>query len=86
MSDLKELIDNAAAQCSHQECEAAIRALEGAAQLAPEDWWIQYQLGFCFAGGCRRHSLADPDVALYHLQKTGISGDLQNEGGLILSI
>jgi tetratricopeptide (TPR) repeat protein len=69
MSDLKALIDDAATQCSQQECEAAIRALEGAAQLAPEDWWIQYQLGFCLAGGCHRHSLADPDVALYHLQK-----------------
>lgn len=69
MSELKVLIDDAATQCSHQECEAAIGALEGAAQLAPRDWWIQYQLGFCLAGGCHRHSLADPDIALHHLQK-----------------
>lgn len=66
MSDLKALIDEAAACCNHQECEAAIRVLEGAAQLAPDSWWIQYHLGFCCAGGCRRHSWADPDVALYH--------------------
>jgi tetratricopeptide (TPR) repeat protein len=66
MSDLKALIDEAAACCNHQECEAAILVLESAAQLAPDSWWIQYQLGFCCAGGCRRHSLADPDVALYH--------------------
>lgn len=69
MSDLKALLDHAAIQCSRQECEAAIRALEGAAQIAPENWWIQYQLGFCLAGGCHRHLLADPDAALYHLQK-----------------
>ncbi len=69
MSSLTALINNASTQCSQQECEAAIRALEGAAQLAPEDWWVQYQLGFCLAGGCRRHSLTDSDVALYHLQK-----------------
>jgi tetratricopeptide (TPR) repeat protein len=69
MSGIRELIDNASAQCSQRECEAAIRSLEGAAQQAPEDWWIQYKLGYCLTGRCRHHSLEDPDEALYRLQK-----------------
>ncbi|MDT8067148.1 MAG: hypothetical protein ROO76_03175 [Terriglobia bacterium] len=68
MSDIDQLMDNAAAQCSRHECEAAIRALESAAQLAPQEWKVQYHLGLCFAGGCLLHPLVDPDVALYHLQ------------------
>jgi tetratricopeptide (TPR) repeat protein len=38
-----------------------------AAQAEPQDYAIEHQLGLCYSGGCRVHSLTSPEIALIHL-------------------
>jgi tetratricopeptide (TPR) repeat protein len=38
-----------------------------AVQGEPHNYAIEYQLGLCYGGGCREHSLTSPEIALIHL-------------------
>jgi len=64
-----DFLEKASTACRAQRCEDAIAALEQVAQLAPDDSGAHYFLGYCYAGGCRQHSLVDPDIAQHHLRK-----------------
>lgn len=55
--------------CSLQRCEEAIASWEQASSLRPAGPDIHYQLGFCYAGGCRKHVLVDPEIAIHHFQR-----------------
>jgi tetratricopeptide (TPR) repeat protein len=37
--------------------------------MRPADPDIHYQLGFCYTGGCRAHSLLDPEIAIFHYRR-----------------
>ncbi len=65
-----DLLENAAVACRAKRCEDAIAALERFAQLVPDNSATHYHLGYCYAGGCQRHSLVDPDIAQHHLRKS----------------
>ncbi len=54
-----DLLENAAVACRAKRCEDAIAALERFAQLVPDNSATHYHLGYCYAGGCQRHSLVD---------------------------
>lgn len=66
---IRDLLESAAMACRAKRCEDAIAALERVAQLVPESSTTHYSLGYCYAGGCRQHSLTDPDIALHHLRE-----------------
>ena len=42
--------------------------LERLALLDPRSSEVQYQLGICYGGGCREHSLANADIAIEQLR------------------
>lgn len=59
---------DAAKRCKDHLCEECISLLEQFALLDPQNSHIQYQLGVCYGGGCRAHSLTHPDIAVEHLR------------------
>lgn len=59
----------AAARCREHLCGDCISFLEQVAQLDPRNHEIQYQLGICYGGGCRVHSLTSADIAVEHLRR-----------------
>jgi tetratricopeptide (TPR) repeat protein len=65
---LRFLLAAAERACGKRQCEQAIRLMEEAIRLSPDEAQMHYQLGFCRSGGCRRHSLIDSDLALRYLQ------------------
>jgi tetratricopeptide (TPR) repeat protein len=67
---IRDLLESAVMACRAKRCKEAIVALEGFAQLAPDNSATHYLLGFCYAGGCQQHSLVDPDIAQHHLRKS----------------
>lgn len=66
---MTDLLAVAGQSCSLERCEEAIASWEQASSLQPGDPDMHYQLGFCYAGGCRRHSLVDPQIAIHHFQR-----------------
>lgn len=67
---IRDLLESASIACRAKRCEDAIAALEHLAQLVPDSSATHYFLGYCYAGGCRQHSLTDPDIAQHHLRKS----------------
>jgi tetratricopeptide (TPR) repeat protein len=64
----KELWRQARELCSAAQCEAAIGALEQQVYTAT-DPDAHYQLGLCYTGACRGHSLVDPEIACAHFRQ-----------------
>jgi tetratricopeptide (TPR) repeat protein len=64
----RALYVQAAARCREHLCADCIAFLEQAAQLDPRNHETQYQLGICYGGGCRVHSLTSADIAVEHLR------------------
>ena len=64
-----ELLETASIACRAERCEEAMTALERFVQLVPNNATVHYLLGLCYGGGCRQHSLVDPDIAQHHLRK-----------------
>jgi len=62
------LVEEAERKCDQQQCEDAINLLEEAVRIQSGNAQLYYQLGFCHSGGCRRHSLTDPDMAVEYLR------------------
>ncbi len=62
---------DAAAQmaCGAARCEEVIAALEEAIRRQPADALRLYQLGLCYGGGCRAHSLTSPLMAAEYLKR-----------------
>ena len=58
----------AAARCREHLCGDCISFLEQVAQLDPRNSETQYQLGICYGGGCRLHSLTNADIAVEHFR------------------
>jgi len=66
---VQSLYEEAERKCDQQQCEDAIDLLEKAVRTEPGNAQLYYQLGFCHSGGCRRHSLTDPDMAAEYLRR-----------------
>jgi len=66
---VQPLLEEAERKCGKQQCEDAIGLLEEAVRIRSGNAQIYYQLGFCHSGGCRRHSLTDPDMAAGYLRR-----------------
>jgi tetratricopeptide (TPR) repeat protein len=64
----EELWKQAWGFCSRNECEAAIGALEQRVR-ATADPEAHFQLGLCYAGACRSHSLVDLETACAHFRQ-----------------
>jgi tetratricopeptide (TPR) repeat protein len=54
--------------CAEAQCEPAIGALEQQV-YATTDPDAHYQLGLCYTGACRSHSLVDPEIACTHFRQ-----------------
>jgi tetratricopeptide (TPR) repeat protein len=67
--EVADLLATARQSCSLERCEEAIASWEQASSLRPDDPDVHYQLGFCCAGGCRTHTLVDPEIAIHHFQR-----------------
>jgi tetratricopeptide (TPR) repeat protein len=65
----QSLYEEAKRKCDQQQCEDAIGLLEEAVRIQSGNAQLYYQLGFCHSGGCRRHSLTDPDMAAEYLRR-----------------
>ena len=74
------LLAGARQSCSLERCEEAIACWEQALSRRPCDPDIHYQLGFCYAGGCRTHPLVDPEIAVHHFGSA--LSELREEDGL----
>jgi tetratricopeptide (TPR) repeat protein len=61
--------ESAERACAAGECEKAINLLEAAVRQQPDNFRLHYMLGLCYGGGCRRHSLTHPDMAVPYLRK-----------------
>jgi tetratricopeptide (TPR) repeat protein len=57
-------------KCGAEGCEKMIAALQQALDGSPDDLTLRYQLGICYSGVCRPHSLTSPEIALHHLRGT----------------
>jgi len=66
---LQSLYEEAERKCNQQQCEDAIGLLEEAVRIQSGNAQLYYQLGFCHSGGCRRHSLTDPEMAVEYLRR-----------------
>jgi tetratricopeptide (TPR) repeat protein len=66
---VQSLHEKAERKCDQQQCEDAIGLLEEAVRIQSGNAQLYYQLGFCHSGGCRRHSLTDPDMAAEYLRR-----------------
>jgi tetratricopeptide (TPR) repeat protein len=62
-------IRGAETACAARRCEQAIALLETAVRSEPGNYRLYYMLGVCYGGGCRRHSLASPDMAVSYLRQ-----------------
>ncbi len=73
------LLLHAAERCRGHLCEECVLLLEQIALLDPQNSEVQYQLGICYGGGCREHSLTNADVAVEQLRRAlallGWAGD-----------
>lgn len=65
---LQSSCEEAERKCREQQCEDAIRLLEEALRIRNDYVQWYFQLGFCYSGGCRRHSLTNPDMAIENLR------------------
>jgi hypothetical protein len=61
------LREAAAQKCAQTQCEEAIGLLEEAVRMQSGNAELYYQLGFCHSGGCRRHMLVNPEMAVEYL-------------------
>jgi tetratricopeptide (TPR) repeat protein len=62
----------ASEHCRNRRCEQAIAAWEQLLVSERDGFLLPYQLGVCFSGNCRRHSLIDNEIALeYFLAAAG---------------
>jgi len=61
--------EQAARACAQGECENAIGLLENAVAHEPHDFRLYYRLGQCYGGGCRRHALVHPDMAIAYFRQ-----------------
>ena len=59
----------AAWSCAAQRCEEAIPLLEKVLADQPADAEVTYQLGLCYSGACRMHSLVSPPFAIAYLER-----------------
>jgi tetratricopeptide (TPR) repeat protein len=86
-ASIRDLLESASLACRAKRCEEAIAALERVAQLDSDSSATHYFLGCCYAGGCRQHSLTDPDLAQHHLRKalSLLPPDAPRESAKILS-
>ena len=66
---MQSLYEEAERKCDQQQCEDAIGLLEEAVRIQSGNAQLYCQLGFCHSGGCRRHSLTDPDMAAEYLRR-----------------
>lgn len=66
---LSSLLEKAAEDCGNHCCESAVELLEAAVKLKPADSELYYRLGICYSGGCRRHGLTSPEVAVEYLRR-----------------
>ncbi len=69
MADAATLSNCAIEFCSVHRCGEAIAFWEQASALGPDNPDVHYQLGYCYAGGCRVHSLLDPEIAIFHYRR-----------------
>lgn len=69
MADAAALFNSANEFCATRRCGEAIAFWEQASSLRPADPDIHYQLGFCYAGGCRAHVFLDPEIAIFHYRR-----------------
>lgn len=60
--------------CEAARCEEAIAVLEEMVRLEPRSYDLQYQLGVCYSGLCRKHSLIQPDIAVEHYRSALVLG------------
>jgi tetratricopeptide (TPR) repeat protein len=56
--------------CAEGRCERAIELLEEALREQSLGFGLHYALGRCYGGGCRTHSLTDPDMASAYLRRS----------------
>jgi tetratricopeptide (TPR) repeat protein len=69
MRVVNELLDASAGDhCQNGRCPKAIAAWELVLLKEPRNLALHYQLGRCFSGACRPHSLIDTEIALEHFQ------------------
>ncbi|MBK7927618.1 MAG: hypothetical protein IPJ98_09020 [Bryobacterales bacterium] len=59
----------AAAQCCAQQCEDAISSLEAAFAEQPCNAELCHQIGICYSGACRRHSLVNLPMAAAYFER-----------------
>jgi tetratricopeptide (TPR) repeat protein len=69
MNDASALFSSANDLCAIHRCREAIALWEQTSSLCPGDSGVHYQLGFCYAGDCRAHSLRDPEIAIFHYRR-----------------
>lgn len=55
--------------CAGRLCEDVISAIEEAVRRRPDDFRGPYQLGLCYSGACRTHSLTSPEMAVAYLRR-----------------
>lgn len=67
-ANIQILLEEAGRQCASQHCAEAIRRLEQAVCLQPANPRLYYQLGYCYHGGCRCHSLVCLEMAERYLR------------------
>ncbi len=68
MSETEHLRILTSACCTSHQCEKAIAAMEQLLVSNPAAAAIHYQLGICYSGACRSHSLIIPDFAIEHFR------------------
>ncbi len=67
-------------RCGIEGCEKMIAALQQALAGNPDDLTLRYQLGICYSGVCRPHSLTSPELALQHLRCTASgTGEMRDD-------
>lgn len=68
VTNIQILVEEAGRHCASQNCAEAIRLLEQAVCLQPATPRLYYQLGYCYHGGCRCHSLVCLEMAERYLR------------------
>ncbi len=68
MNRVGTLLEMGAELCEKQNHAEGIALLEEAARLDPRNALVQYELGFCYAGGCGPHARLNPQLAIEHLR------------------
>jgi tetratricopeptide (TPR) repeat protein len=62
------LLAAAAEHCEEQRCEDAISSLETVLRDQPANPDLHHQIGFCYSGACRRHSLQSLPLAISYFE------------------